>query len=61
MSRVNGAEVVAAIVAVIRPLSWDSVRAVVAVRPVRVGVVNFMMVESGMRNSSYNGPTVNRA
>lgn len=50
-SRVNGAEVVAAIVAVVRPLSTDSVCAVVAVRPVRVGAASLMMVASGIINS----------
>ena len=34
--------------AVVRPLSWESVRAVAAVRPVRVSL---MMVVSGMGNS----------
>lgn len=50
-SSVNGAEVVAATVAVIRPLSADSVCAAVAVRPVRVGAVSFIIVVSGIINS----------
>lgn len=44
---------VAAMVAVIRPLSWESVYAVAAVRPVSAGAVSFMMVMSGMENSFY--------
>ena len=38
-------------VAVVRPLSCDSVRAVAAVRPVKVGAVSFIMVVSGIGNS----------
>ena len=50
-SSVNGAEVVAATVAVVSALSWESVCTVAAVRPVRVGAVSLMMVVSGMGNS----------
>ena len=53
---VNGAEMVTATVAVavVRPLSWESVCAVAAVRPVRAGAVSLMMVVSGMGNSFFN-------
>lgn len=53
MSRVNGAEVVPATVAVVKPLSRDSVCAAAAVKPVRVGAVNLRMVVSGMGESFY--------
>lgn len=53
-SRVNGAEVVPATVAVVRPLSWESVCAVAAVRPVNVGVVSLMVVVSGIEMSLLN-------
>lgn len=51
LSRVSGAEVAAATVAVVRPLSWESVCTVAAVRPVRVGAVSFIIVVSGIINS----------
>lgn len=52
LSKVNGAEVVAATVEVVRPLSVDSVCAVAAVRPVRVGAASFIIVVSGIINSN---------
>lgn len=54
LSKVNGAEVVPAMVAVVRPLSCDSLYAVAAVRPVSAGAVSLMMVVSGMGKSFFN-------
>lgn len=46
--QVNGAEVVPAMVTMVRPLSWKSVCAVVAIR---TGAVSLIMVVLGMGES----------